>query len=118
MKNRSSFIICSAVIIISNILLLSFFNNGEEIVSNLFVIVVTFFLLPIFLSAVDSNKTSLVRLESSALLIMASLSLLRLVNRIDTMPVMLNNIMTLVVLGIGILLIAVSIVRIYKNREK
>ncbi|EHC01619.1 hypothetical protein K6V96_09675 [Streptococcus suis] len=118
MRKKTSFIICSTVIIITNILMMTLFYNGEEIGTNLFVIGITLFLFPFFLSAVDANKISAIRLESSALIVMATLSLLRLVNRIDTMPVMVNTIMVLVVLGTGSMLLVASITRIFQGYKK
>ncbi|MEW4353541.1 hypothetical protein AB1I63_01385 [Streptococcus pneumoniae] len=118
MVKKNSFVICAVAIIVTNMLMISFFNNGEEITSNIFIIIITLFLLPPFLRAVDNQMQSLLRLESYALLFLASLSVMRLINRITIVPIMVNSIMILLALGTGIVLITASIMRIsQKNRN-
>ncbi|MGT2800004.1 hypothetical protein [Streptococcus marmotae] len=117
MVKKSSFIICAVTIIVTNMLMILFFNNGEEITSNIFLIILTLFLLPPFLRAVDNQMQSLLRLESYAFLFLASLSVMRLINRVTIVPIVVNSIMILLALGIGIMLITASIMRIYKKNR-
>lgn len=100
MRRESSFIICTAIIIISNMLMMTVINNGEEKLSNLFVIAIALVCFPGFLWAIDNEMISLIRIESSALLLLAVLSAMRLINRIDTLPTMVNSTVIIVVLGL------------------
>ena len=118
MRNKSYFVICSAIVILTNVLMFSLFNNGEEIGSNLFVIAVTLILLPSFLFSVEKQGTYFIRLESSGLLLMTALSLIRFVNRIDRTPIILNSLIVVLALGCGIVLISAYIVRIYLSKKK
>ena len=118
MNKKSFFIICSTLIIASNPLMISVVNKGEEIGSNLFVIAIACILLPAFLYAVENQLTSLIRVESILLIQLTVISLLRLVNRIERTPEILNIIITLLVLAGGTACILVAIMRIYQNRRK
>lgn len=93
-------------------------NKGEETGSNLFVIAIACVLLPAFLYAVENRLTSLIRVESILLIQLAVISLLRLVNRIERTPEILNIIITLLFLASGTAAILVAIMRIYENRRK
>ena len=118
MNKKSFFIICSTLIIASNLLMISVVNKGEETGSNLFVIAIAGVLLPAFLYAVENQLTSLIRVESILLIQLAGISLLRLVNRMESTPEILNIIITLLVLTSGTACILVEIMRIYQNRRK
>ena len=118
MNKKSFFIICSTLIIASNLLMLFVVNKGEETGGNLFVIAIACVLLPAFLYAVENRLTSMVRVESILLIQLAVISLLRLVNRIERTPEILNIIITLLVLAGGTACILVAIMRIYENRRK
>lgn len=118
MNKKSFFIICSTLIIASNLLMLFVVNKGEETGSNLFVIAIACVLLPAFLYAVENRLTSLIRVESILLIQLAVISLLRLVNRIERTPEILNIIITLLFLASGTAAILVAIMRIYENRRK
>ena len=118
MNKKSFFIICSTLIIASNLLMFSVVNKGEETGSNLFVIAIACVMLPVFLYAVENQLTSLIRVESILLIQLAVISLLRLVNRIERTPEILNIIITLLVLAGGTACILVAIMRIYENRRK
>ena len=118
MNRKSYFIICSTLIIASNLLMISVVNKGEETGSNLFVIAIACVLLPAFLYAVENQLTSLIRVESILLIQLAVISLLRLVNRIERTPEILNIIITLLVLAGGTACILVAIMIIYQNRRK
>lgn len=118
MNKKSFFIICSTLIIVSNLLMISVVNEGEETGSNLFVIAIACVMLPSFLYAVENRLTSMVRVESILLIQLAVISLLRLVNRIERTPEILNIIITLLFLASGTAAILVAIMRIYENRRK
>ena len=118
MNKKSFFIICSTLIIASNLLMLFVVNKGEETGSNLFVIAIACVMLPAFLYAVENQLTSLIRVESILLIQLAVISLLRLVNRIERTPEILNIIITLLVLAGGTACILVAIMIIYQNRRK
>jgi len=118
MNKKSFFIICSTLIIASNLLMISVVNKGEETGSNLFVIAIACVMLPSFLYVVENRLTSLVRVESILLIQLTVISLLRLINRIERTPEILNIIITLLVLASGIACILVAIMRIYENRRK
>ena len=118
MNKKSFFIICSTLIIASNLLMISVVNKGEETGSNLFVIAIACVMLPSFLYAVENQLTSLIRVESILLIQLTVISLLRLVNRIERTPEILNIIITLLVLASGTACILVAIMRIYENRRK
>lgn len=118
MNKKSFFIICSTLIIASNLLMISVVNKGEETGSNLFVIAIACVMLPAFLYAVENRLTSMVRVESILLIQLAVISLLRLINRIESTPEILNIIITLLVLASGTAAILVAIMRIYQNRRK
>ena len=118
MNQKSYFIACSLLIILSNLLMFSLVNEGETIGANLIIIVATCVLLPAFLHAVENQQTSLVRAESILLIQLAVISLLRLVNRMESTPEILNIIITLLVLTSGTACILVEIMRIYQNRRK
>lgn len=118
MNKKSFFIICSTLIIASNLLMISVVNKGEETGSNLFVIAIACVMLPSFLYAVENQLTSLIRVESILLIQLAVISLLRLINRIESTPEILNIIITLHVLASGTAGILVAIMRIYQNRRK
>ena len=118
MNRKSYFIICSTLIIASNLLMISVVNKGEETGGNLFVIAIACVLLPAFLYAVENQLTSLIRVESILLIQLAVISLLRLVNRIERTPEILNIIITLLVLAGGTACILVAIMIIYQNRRK
>ena len=118
MNKKSYFIICSTLIISSNLLMLFVVNKGEETGSNLFVIAIACVLLPVFLYAVENRQPSLVNVESILLIQLAVISLLRHINRIRSMPEILNIIITLLVLTVGTAGIFVAIMRIYQNRQK
>ena len=118
MNKKSFFIICSTLIIASNLLMISVVNKGEETGSNLFVIAIACVMLPSFLYAIENRLTSLIRTESVALLLLTVLSLVRLVNRIERTPEILNIIITLLALASGTAAILVAIMRIYENRRK
>lgn len=118
MNKKSFFIICSTLIIASNLLMISVVNKGEETGSNLFVIAIACVMLPSFLYAVENQLTSLIRVESILLIQLAVISLLRLINRIESTPEILNIIITLLVLASGTAGILVAIMRIYQNRRK
>ncbi len=118
MNRKSYFIICSTLIIASNLLMISVVNKGEETGSNLFVIAIACVMLPAFLYAVENQLTSLIRVESILLIQLAVISLLRLVNRIERTPEILNIIITLLVLAGGTACILVAIMIIYQNRRK
>ncbi|MGI2824033.1 hypothetical protein ACRN89_08300 [Streptococcus mitis] len=75
-------------------------------------------MLPSFLYAVENQLTSLIRVESILLIQLAVISLLRLVNRIERTPEILNIIITLIALASGTAAILVAIMRIYENRRK
>ena len=94
MNKKSFFIICSTLIIASNLLMISVVNKGEATWSNLFVIAIACVMLPAFLYAVENQLTSLIRGESILLIQLAVISLLRLVNRIERTPEILNIIIT------------------------
>lgn len=117
MRRKSSFIICTAIIIISNILMMTVVNNGEEKLSNLFVIAIALVCFPGFLWAIDNGMISLIRIESSALLLLAVLSAMRLINRIDTLPTMVNSAVIIVALGLTTVLLVAGIVR-WINKKK
>ena len=118
MNRKSYFIICSTLIIASNLLMISVVNKGEETGSNLFVIAIACVMLPAFLYVVENQLTSLIRVESILLIQLAVISLLRLVNRIERTPEILNIIITLLVLAGGTACILVAIMIIYQNRRK
>ena len=118
MNKKSYFIICSTLIIASNLLMISVVNKGEETGSNLFVIAIACVMLPSFLYAVENRMASLIRTGSVALLLLTVLSLVRLVNRIERTPEILNIIITLLVLAGGTACILVAIMRIYENIRK
>ena len=118
MNKKSFFIICSTLIIASNLLMISVVNKGEETGSNLFVIAIACVMLPSFLYAVENRLTSMVRVESILLIQLTVISLLRLINRIERTPEILNIIITLLVLAGGTACILVAIMRIYQNRRK
>ena len=118
MNKKSFFIICSTLIIASNLLMISVVNKGEETGSNLFVIAIACVMLPSFLYAVENQLTSLIRVESILLIQLTVISLLRLINRIERTPEILNIIITLLVLAGGTACILVAIMRIYENRRK
>ena len=118
MNRKSYFIICSTLIIASNLLMISVVNKGEETGSNLFVIAIACVMLPAFLYAVENQLTSLIRVESILLVQLTVISLLRLVNRIERTPEILNIIITLLVLAGGTACILVAIMIIYQNRRK
>ena len=118
MNKKSFFIICSTLIIASNLLMISVVNKGEETGSNLFVIAIACILLPAFLYAVENQLTSLIRVESILLIQLTVISLLRLINRIERTPEILNIIITLLFLASGTAGILVAIMRIYENRRK
>lgn len=118
MNKKSFFIICSTLIIASNLLMISVVNKGEETGSNLFVIAIACVLLPAFLYAVENRLTSLVRVESILLIQLTVISLLRLINRIESTPEIFNIIITLLVLASGTAAILVVIMRIYENIRK
>lgn len=111
MRRKSSFIICTAIIIISNILMMTVINNGEESMSNLFVIAISSVCFPGFLWAIDNEMTSFIRIESSVLLLLAVLSVMRLINRIDTLPTIVNSTVIIVALGLITVLLVAGIVR-------
>ncbi|MGT2751240.1 hypothetical protein ACVRXF_10145 [Streptococcus orisasini] len=117
MRRKSSFIICTAIIIISNILMMTVINNGEERISNLFVIAISLFCFPGFLWAIDNEMTSLIRIESSTLILLAVLSAMRLINRIDTLPTVVNSTVVIVALGLITLLLVAGVIR-WINRKK
>lgn len=118
MNKKSYFLICSTFIIASNLLVLFVVNKGEETGSNLFVITIDFVLLPSFLYMVENRMAFLIQTESVALLLLTVLSLVRLVNRIERTPEILNIIITLLFLASGTAAILVAIMRIYENRRK
>ena len=118
MNKKSFFIICSTLIIASNLLMISVVNKGEETGSNLFVIAIACVMLPSFLYAVENRLTSLIRVESILLIQLTVISLLRLINRIERTPEILNIIITLLVLAGGTAAILVAIMRIYENIRK
>ena len=118
MNKKSFFIICSTLIIASNLLMISVVNKGEETGGNLFVIAIACVMLQAFLYAVENQLTSLIRVESILLIQLAVISLLRLINRIESTPEILNIIITLLVLASGTAGILVAIMRIYQNRRK
>ena len=76
------------------------------------------FLIAFVVGMFVSYITSLIRTESVALLLLTVLSLVRLVNRIERTPEILNIIITLLVLAGGTACILVAIMRIYQNRRK
>ena len=118
MNKKSYFIICSTLIIASNLLMISVVNKGEETGSNLFVIAIACVMLPSFLYAVENRLTSMVRVESILLIQLTVISLLRLINRIERTPEILNIIITLIALASGTAAILVAIMRIYENIRK
>ena len=118
MNKKSFFIICSTLIIASNLLMISVVNKGEETGGNLFVIAIACVMLPSFLYAVENQLTSMVRVESILLIQLAVISLLRLINRIESTPEILNIIITLLFLASGTAGILIAIMRIYQNRQK
>ena len=98
--------------------MLSVVNKGEETGSNLFVIAIACVMLPAFLYAVENRMDSLIRTGSVALLLLTVLSLVRLANRIERTPEILNIIITLIALASGTAAILVAIMRIYENIRK
>lgn len=66
-------------------------NNGEEKLSNLFVIAIALVCFPGFLWAIDNEMISLIRIESSALLLLAVLSAMRLINALQEQLVRLQK---------------------------
>ena len=81
-------------------------------------ITIDFVLLPSFLYMVENRMAFLIQTESVALLLLTVLSLVRLVNRIERTPEILNIIITLLFLASGTAGILVAIMRIYENRRK
>lgn len=114
---KTSFSICTSVILIMNFLMMTIVNNGEEILSNLFVIFITIILLPGYINAIDAGKKSFIRLESFAFLFLAIISIMRLVNRIDTLPYTINKMTILMAVGLGTLLISKTIIRLIKKKR-
>lgn len=117
MKKKLSFYICSTIIVVSNIVIATVVNNGEEIISNVFAIGITALLFPGFLWAINNRKTSLIRAESSALLMMAVISVIRLINRIDTLPPIVNSTAVVIAIGLGMLLVVVAVVRKFGKKD-
>lgn len=93
-------------------------NNGEEKLSNLFVIAIALVCFPGFLWAIDNEMISLIRIESSALLLLAVLSAMRLINRIDTLPTMVNSAVIIVALGLTTVLLVAGIARWVAKKKK
>ena len=118
MRRKSSFIICIAIIIISNMLMMTVINNGAEKLSNLFVIAIALVCFPGFWWAIDNEMISLIRIESSALLLLAVLPAMRLINRIDTLPTMVNSTVIIVALGLITVLLVAGIARWIAKKKK
>ena len=115
MNKKWHFVLCSVIIIGSNLLMITAVNHGEEILSNLFAIGITIILCPGFLWAIRNKKTPFIRMESSALLLLAVISVMRLVNRIDPLPPIANGSIVLVAMGMGTIMIVVAIIRCKKK---
>lgn len=115
MINKKSFIGCTIVLILSNLLMITVVNHGEETMSNIFLIVLTVIFLPSFLWAIDHKQLSLIRLESSLFIFLTALSVMRLLNRIDSLPVIVNGLTNFLVIAVGTVLLVVSIIRIRKK---
>lgn len=81
-------------------------------------ITIDFVLLPSFLYMVENRMAFLIQTESVALLLLTVLSLVRLVNRIERTPEILNIIITLLFSASGTAGILIAIMRIYQNRQK
>lgn len=111
MKKKIYIYLCTVVIVASNLLMISVINSGEEVLSNIFVIAIALLLFPGFLWAINNELVSFIRVESCALLMLAIISVMRLINRIDTLPPVINSVAIIIAIGIGILLVAVAIVR-------
>lgn len=117
MRKKSAFLLCTVVIIVANLSMILSVNSGEEIVSNIFAIAIVLFLLPGFLWTINNDKVSWIRVESCALLMLATISVMRFINRIDTVSPVINSVVVVMSLGLGILLIVVAIIR-RMNRKK
>lgn len=117
MRKKSAFLLCTAVIIASNLLMILVVNSGEEILSNIFAIAIALFLFPGFLWAINNDKVSYIRAESCALLMLATISVMRLINRIDKLPPMMNSVAVVIALGLGILLVVVAIIRTMNKKN-
>lgn len=111
MTKKWSFIVWSSFNIIVNLLMIWPVNHGEVTFSNVFSIMMTLILLPVFLRAVDSRITSLIRIESSLLIILTVLSVIRLLYRVDVIPGIIASIIALVAFGLITVLLMAAIVR-------
>lgn len=117
MRKKIPFFICSIIIIVSNIIMITVANNGEDIFSNIFVIGITVFLFPGFLWAINNQKTASIRLESSALLMLAVISIIRLINRIAPLPPIANATVIIIAIGLGTALAICASIRIFKKKK-
>ncbi|MGT2924500.1 hypothetical protein ACVR0O_04760 [Streptococcus caviae] len=115
MTKKWSFIFCSSLNVIVNLLMIWPFNNGEETFSNLFLIITTLLLLPSFLRTVDNKLTSLIRIESSLLIILTVVSIMQLLYRIDAISGTVASTAALIACGLITVLLVAGIVRWIKT---
>lgn len=115
MTKKWSFIFCSSLNVIANLLMIWPFNNGEGVFSNLFLIIMTLMLLPGFLRTVDNQMTSLIRIESSLLIILTVLSIMRLLYRVDAISGTFASTAALIACGLITVLLVAGIVRWIKT---
>ncbi len=115
MTKKWSFIFCSSLNVIANLLMIWPFNNGEGVFSNLFLIIITLMLLPGFLRTVDNQMTSLIRIESSLLIILTVLSFMRLLYRVDAISGTVASTAALIACGLITVLLVAGIVRWIKT---
>ncbi|EMB62699.1 hypothetical protein SMU103_09412 [Streptococcus mutans SA38] len=115
MTKKWSFIFCSSLNVIANLLMIWPFNNGEGVFSNLFLIIITLMLFPGFLRTVDNQMTSLIRIESSLLIILTVLSFMRLLYRVDAISGTVASTAALIACGLITVLLVAGIVRWIKT---
>lgn len=117
MKKKVLLYICSAIIIVSNVLMATIMNHGESIFSNIFLIGITVILLPGFLWTINTGQTSQIKPESFALMMIAVLSVVRLINRIHGLPEVFNYVILGIVIVLGVFLLIVAAVRTYRKKK-
>lgn len=109
--------ICATIIIASNIIMATVMNHGGEIFSNLFLIVLTVVFFPGFFGAITKGESPKIKAELAALVLLAIISVLRLINRIRTLPSFVNIAAVTAAIFLGVVLLVVAAIRLFGKKR-
>lgn len=114
------YVICTLITIVLNLLMIFVFNKGEEISSNILIITISLMFFQLMRSKWEKIDKHNLKPERWAVLTIAGCSLLRFINRIETIYVSdtVNSLMFIIFFAAGLFILAASYTRYKKRTDK